>query len=371
MTQISITAFGSYVPQNRLSAESFGRAHSPGNPTSGTSLTAIPRYRHHVAGEERAAEMIERAACPMFEDFGIDPAGNVDILLTNVLLPDALFTGSGSEAAHRLGCTPEVILDLHNGGCASFPYMVQLARSLMTTGQGCSALIANVQNSAGQVFAQDEVRTRPHAALPGDGCGVAYLQTGGRSPVLSSYVKNSPQFARDVRPVRADGRKYWEPGAAQLDVEFDAELGSDIIGRGNRLVPEVVVEACRRAQIAVSDVDILITNQPNRIFLKNWRDELGLKSYQHIDTFDLFGNLYGAAAPITVDWALREGSISPGDIVVIAGFAHAGDFAAACVLGWQNDGEIPRGEEAHLERRPQREIQSLANNPNLRTGKAR
>ncbi|WP_249375581.1 hypothetical protein [Streptomyces sp. I05A-00742] len=40
----------------------------------------------------------------------------------------------------------------------------------------------------------------------------------------------------------------------------------------------------------------MVTNQPNRIFLKNWRGALGLPAERHLGTFDRFGNLYGAPA---------------------------------------------------------------------------
>lgn len=340
MREVGIAGFGSYIPERKLGIEFFGDA-STARSASATLLRA-PRFRHHVAASERAAEMIERAATPMFERLAVSPAEDIDILLTNVLLPDALFTGSGAEVAHRLGCTPKVILDLHNSGCASFPYMLKLARLLIRSGEGDTALIANVQNSAGQIFAQDQIRVRGHASTPGDGCGVAYLSVEGPSPILGVFTKNSPEYARDVRPMRSDGRKYWEPGDSEVDVEFDRALGSDIIARGNRLVPEVVSGVCTQTATNPDDIDILVTNQPNRIFLDNWSKDLGLKTHQHLETFDLYGNLYGAAAPITMDHAIRDGAIDHGDLVVIAGFAHAGDFAAAALVRWHGAAQHER-----------------------------
>ncbi|WP_245766751.1 3-oxoacyl-[acyl-carrier-protein] synthase III C-terminal domain-containing protein [Streptomyces colonosanans] len=79
---------------------------------------------------------------------------------------------------------------------------------------------------------------------------------------------------------------------------------------------------------------MLVTNQPNRIFLKNWRQALKLDEAQHLDTFDRYGNLYGAAVPVTLDRAARAGALRDGDLVVMSGFAHAGDFAAAAAVRW-------------------------------------
>ncbi|CAM5279237.1 hypothetical protein SALBM135S_08618 [Streptomyces alboniger] len=55
---------------------------------------------------------------------------------------------------------------------------------------------------------------------------------------------------------------------------------------------------------------------------------------RHLDTFDRCGNLYGAAVPVTLDQAARDGELRDGDLVVMSGFAHAGDFAAAAAVRW-------------------------------------
>jgi 3-oxoacyl-[acyl-carrier-protein] synthase-3 len=332
MRPVSVVSLGSYLPDQAVGAEFFYGDTPPTDPLATSPLFRIPVQRHHVRPGERAAAMITRAARPMFAGLGGPPSA--DILITNVLLPDQLFTGCGAETAFLLGLSPEWIIDLHNGGCASFPYMIKLASTLIQAGAGRTALICNVQNTAGQIFTQSQIRTRSHAAVAGDGCGVAYLAASAESPVLGVETRNSPEFATDLGPSTQDGRRYWEPGTGQLDVKFDEAKGAEIIARGNALVPELVTDLCKRIDISVADIDVLITNQPNRIFLRTWRDALGLPPERHLDTFDLFGNLYGAGAPVTFHHAVHSGKIADGDLVVLAGFAHAGDFAAAAALRW-------------------------------------
>lgn len=38
-----------------------------------------------------------------------------------------------------MGITPDWVVDLHNGGCASFVYMIKLARQIMQTGNASTA----------------------------------------------------------------------------------------------------------------------------------------------------------------------------------------------------------------------------------------
>ncbi|MGK5531117.1 3-oxoacyl-ACP synthase III family protein [Streptomyces sp. URMC 129] len=334
MRPLGLTDVGSYLPENVVAPEFFQDEDAPQDPLASLPLFKVPATRRHVGPGDSAAEMIARAARPIFERLGREPAGQVDVLLTNVLLPDEPFMGVGAQAAHRLGISPEWIVDLHNAGCASFMYMVSLARKIMADGSARTALIANVQNTAGQMFAQPGVRKKPHAAVPGDGCGVAYLELGGPTPVLGVRTRSVPAWSVDLGVTTPDGRKYWEPGAGEMDIRFDETRTTEILERGNSLVPELVTELLDELGESPSAIDVLITNQPNRVFLKNWREELGLDAKRHLDTFDTLGNLYGAAVPVTLDQAARAGELPDGALVVMAGFAHAGDFAAAAAVRW-------------------------------------
>ena len=55
------------------------------------------------------------------------------------------------------------------------------------------------------------------------------------------------------------------------------------------------------------DLDLLVTNQPNRVFLRNWREALELPKERHVDTFDECGNLFAAGIPINLDRAISDG----------------------------------------------------------------
>ena len=91
---------------------------------------------------------------------------------------------------------------------------------------------------------------------------------------------------------------------------------------------------CDRIGLSAKDIDLLVTNQPNRVFLRNWREALELPESRHLDTFDECGNLFGAGIPINLDRAISDGQVKAGDVVMMAAFAHAGDFAGAAAVRW-------------------------------------
>ena len=73
-----------------------------------------------------------------------------------------------------------------------------------------------------------------------------------------------------------------------------------------------------------------VTNEANRVFLRNWREALKVPKERHRDTFVECGNLFAAAIPVNLDRAITDGQLEKGD-VVMAAFAPAGDFAGGVV----------------------------------------
>jgi 3-oxoacyl-[acyl-carrier-protein] synthase-3 len=340
MTTISLLGVASYLPDKVVGNDFFAEGAA-----ARRGMFTAPTTRRHVARDESAAEMIERAARRLLANLALDAARDVDILFTNVTVPDQPFTGCGAEVAHRLGIRPRWVVDLHNSGCVSFVYMMELARALMSASDARGALLCNVQNAAGRVFSQPEVRLQSQAPVPGDGCGVGYVAAGGASPVLSLVHRCQPEFAADMSVSAADGRRYWEPGPSPITVAFTEERVASIISRGNRVVPEIVTAACKEAGVRAREIKLLVTNQPNPIFLRNWREALELPPAVHHDTFDRYGNLFGAALPINLEDAIARGKLHPGDLLVMGGFSHAGDYAAAAAIRWQagraGEGGVP------------------------------
>ena len=236
--------------------------------------------------------------------------------------------------AHRLGMKPNWVLDLHNGGCAAFVLGLKVARNLLESGEGRTALIAVAQNAAGQAFDQPTVRRKAQASVPGDGAAVGLVTLSDESPILDVECRTYGEYAGDMTLAVDPPRKWWQPGPGELHIGFTESKITKVLARGNRQVPEVAYAVCDRIGMQPKDLDLLVTNQPNRVFLRNWRDALELPKERHVDTFEDCGNLFAAGIPVNLDRAISDGSLEKGDVVMMAAFAHAGDFAGAAAIKW-------------------------------------
>lgn len=323
-----------YLPDERVSADYFAALVDDEN-LAGNVMFAAPAYRHHAAGGETSADMMLSAARVLTDRHGSDYFDDVSVVLTHSQLPEVPVRGCGGEVADRLGLRPETVLDVHNGGCAAFAHMIAIATALLRAAGGGTALLGLAQNSASQIFMQDQVRGKAQAAIPGDGAAAALVALDGAgSPVLGVATRSFGEYSADMTAVSAPTRKYWEAGTGQIHIGFTEAKIAKVLARGNRMVPAVAMEVADSIGIAPRDLDWLVTNQPNRIFLRNWRDALELPESRHPDTFDECGNLFAVGVPLTLDAAVSDGRIAEGDVVMTSAFAHAGDFAAAAALRW-------------------------------------
>lgn len=182
---VSLIDVSSYLPGEPIGADYYAQ-FAESDDLRDSVMFRAPAFRHHVAPDETAVDMVERAAQGLIERHGEDVIETVDILITHTQAPDVPFYGAGGGIAHRLGMRPSWVLDLHNGGCAAFVLALNVARQLLTSGAGRTALIAIAQNAAGQVFDQPGVRRKSQAAVPGDGAAVGLVALSDRSPILGS-----------------------------------------------------------------------------------------------------------------------------------------------------------------------------------------
>lgn len=330
---VSLIDVSTYLPGKPISADYYAQFAESDDLRDNVMFKA-PKFRHHVAEDETAIDMVECAAAGLIERHGQDTVAGADILITHTQMPDMPFYGGGGGMAHRLGMKPNWVLDLHNGGCAAFVLALKVARNLIESGEGRTALIAIAQNAAGQAFDQPTIRRKAQASVPGDGAAVGLVTLSDQSPILDIECRTYGEFAGDMTLAVDPPRKWWQAGPGEGCIGFTESKITKVLARGNRQVPEVSYAVCDRIGVKPRDLDLLVTNQPNRAFLRNWREAMELDKSRHLDTFDDCGNLFAAGIPINLDRAITDGQLKKGDVVMMSAFAHAGDFAGAAAVRW-------------------------------------
>jgi 3-oxoacyl-[acyl-carrier-protein] synthase-3 len=330
---VSLIDVSTYLPGEPIGAEYYAQFGGSDDLRDNLMFRA-PEFRRHAGFDESNVDMIERAVAGLVDRHGSDLLADIDVLITHSQIPDLPIVGAGGEVAHRLGINPEYIIDVHNGGCAAFVLMMKLARQMLASGAGRTALIACSQNAAGKIFEQEQVRKLAQSSVPGDGAAVGLLTLSDKSPVLDIECRYSGKYAGEMTLTSDPPRMWWQAGSGEGYVSFNEAKIVNVLARGNRLVPGVVRAVCDRIGVKSKDLDLLVTNQPNRFLLRNWREALELPEERHRDTFNQCGNLFAVGVPLNLNAAIDDGQVNAGDVVMMAAFAHAGDFAGAAAIRW-------------------------------------
>ncbi|AZZ37715.1 3-oxoacyl-ACP synthase [Bdellovibrio sp. qaytius] len=289
--------------------------------------------RRHMEREELASDYFAEGAKKLFQRLNLNPQTDVDMILTNVSIPDQPFTGCGAVINKKIEGKAKWIFDVHNTGCISFLYLVDMAQTYMQANKVKNALICVAQTAAGRIFGQEDTRQLAQAAIPGDGFAVAYVTASDERPILSMEFKNFPEYSEDMY-AHFDGPKWWESRTITGRIDFNEDKSAMIMARGNKAVPEMIHKACQNIKVKSTDISYLITNQPNKTFLRNWREAAQLPPEKHLDTFEKYANLFGAGIPVTLAEALKNQKIKKGDLVCLAGFSHACDYSGAALIRW-------------------------------------
>src|ERR1700739_1219264 len=112
---ISMIDVSTYLPGEPIGAEYYAQFAESDDLRDNVMFRA-PKFRHHVAPDETAVDMVERATQGLIERHGHDIIEGVDVLITHTQVPDMAFYGQGGGIAHRLGMRPSRALDPNTGG---------------------------------------------------------------------------------------------------------------------------------------------------------------------------------------------------------------------------------------------------------------
>jgi len=197
MNTVSLIDLSTYLPETRVPAEWYAKFAGADDLRDNLMFRA-PEFRHHAAYDESNVDMMCSATRGLVARHGPEVLADVDVLLTHSQMPDLPIVGGGGELAHRLGLNPEYIIDVHNGGCAAFVLMMKLARELLASGAGRTALIACAQNAAGKIFEQEQVRKLAQSSVPGDGAAVGLLRVSDDSPIVDVECRYYGEYAGDM-----------------------------------------------------------------------------------------------------------------------------------------------------------------------------
>lgn len=345
LTALSIIGTGRYLPGEPIPNANLARVMDTSDEWI-RQRTGI-HQRHFAEDGEGVSELGAKAAEQAIKDAGI-ATEEIDFILFATMTPEHLFPGSGPLMAEKLGIRGVPALDIRQQ-CASFPFALELANSLITSGTARTILFVAADTHASLMPFRDwdVVRGRVSRAIPKadfdratDHRGIAVVFGDGASAVVfrGTEREGAGLLASELR---SDGSRadhiYIPMGFSRLPLMDDALVGTDAhIPRmkGGNLLKAAVKELSELARTVIarqgieSDaVDLFIAHQANQRINDAVASSLRLTPERIPSNISRYGNTSSATIGILLDELRRDRRVKEGDLLCFLALGaglHAG-----------------------------------------------
>ncbi|OYY64773.1 beta-ketoacyl-ACP synthase III [Sphingomonas sp. 28-62-11] len=317
MIRAVITGTGSALPVRRVSNAELAQTVDTTDEWI-VERTGI-RFRHLAGAGETTSSLATEACRKALAAAGRD-ARDIDLIIVATATPDQTFPATATIVQAALGIDDCVAFDVA-AVCSGFLYALQVADSMIRTGNARCALVIGAETFS-RILDWDD---RTTCVLFGDGAGAIVLeaeQDGDRGILYSRlhadgrhnqllYVDGGPSTTGTVGKLRMKGREVFRHAVVNLAAVMEEVLAS--------------------AGFTAADVDWVVPHQANARILDATARKLGLPGEKVIMTVDQHANTSAASVPLALDVAVRDGRVKRGDLVVLEAMGGGFTWGAALV----------------------------------------
>jgi len=264
-------------------------------------------------------------------DGGLAPA-DVDYLLLGTMTPDRLIPGSASAVQKVLGLLEIPCLDIR-AACCNALYALQLARALILSGAASQVAICLAEIQSRYLDLSPEAATL--SMLFGDGASALIVSAAPREgaiEILDVHLATDGAF-RDDLGIRCPGTEFGTAPALceTLLPDFAPRMnGQSVILHASRRVVAACQALLERNYLTTSDIRWIVPHQANANLLAQIARGLDFdRAGGVVSVIEDLGNTSSASMGIALDSLRRDGSIEPGDYLLLPAFAAGFTWGAA------------------------------------------
>jgi 3-oxoacyl-[acyl-carrier-protein] synthase-3 len=277
--------------------------------------------QRHIAGQgETTATLATDAARAALSAAGV-AASDIGLIVLATTTPDNTFPATATKVQALLGIDDCVAFDVA-AVCSGFLYAVSIADSMIKNGVARHALVIGAETMSRILDWED----RTTCVLFGDGAGAIVLSAeegDGSKGVLASklhadgrhgpmlYVDGGPSTTQTVGFIRMQGREVFRHAVTNL--------------------ANVLVETLDAAGVSTDQIDWVVPHQANRRIIDATAKKLGLSPDRVVMTVDQHANTSAASVPLALDYAVRDGRIQPGQLIVLEAMGGGFTWGASVI----------------------------------------
>jgi len=284
------------------------------------------RSRHLLDDADIPSDLGVAAAQSALEAADTKPE-QIDLLLVATNFPDMICPGTAPFIAQSLGLTDTPFFDL-TAGCSGFVYGAAVANGLIESGLFPRVLVIGIE-ALSRVTDWSDRRT---CVLFGDGAGAALFERGTESSgVMGSALYGDAEKSMFLHLPAGGTRTPASADTLAQSGHFLKMEGSGVFRNAAPMMEKATLAALASANLTLEDVDWIIPHQANQRIIDALVRRLDVSDDRVIVNLDRVANTSTASIPIALDEAVRAGTISAGDIVVMTAFGAGVTYGAVVV----------------------------------------
>ena len=327
MESIRILGTGSYLPPKVLTNYDLEK--------SGLDTTHDWIVKRTGVSERRMAETDVTTSDLAYEASlkALEMAGkkveDVDLIIVATITPDTCCPSAANWLQAKLNAPRAVTFDV-TAACSGFIFALNVAEQYLK-----NKTFKNVLVVAAEIMTRTlNWKDRTTCILWGDGAGAALLTLGTEGhKLLSTHLHTDGAKGQDLL-LPGGGSKTTPISHASVDQGLhylnmiEANLSFRVAVRG---FMDGIKEAAEFNRVNIEDIKWFIPHQANIRMFQHLANSLKIPFEKFYLTLQKYGNISSASCAITLDEAVRDGSIQPGDLVCLPVFGGGLTWGSALV----------------------------------------
>ena len=329
MESIRILCTGSYLPPKVLTNYDLTE--------SGLDTTHEWIVQRTGVGERRVAEADVTTSDLAYEASlkALDMAGkkveDIDLIIVATITPDTCCPSAANWLQAKLAASRAVTFDV-TAACSGFIFALNVAEQYLKNKTVKNVLVVAAEIMTRTLNWQD----RSTCILWGDGAGAALLSWGTEGhELLSTHLHTDGANGQDLllpgggsktTPISHDSV---DRGLHYLNM-IEANLSFRVAIRG---FMDGIKEAAAFNHVNIEDIKWFIPHQANIRMFQHLAKSMKIPFEKFYLTLQKYGNISSASCAISLDEAVRDGSIKPADLICMPVFGGGLTWGSA-LLRW-------------------------------------
>ena len=322
---VKITGTGSYVPEKVLTNHDLEKMVDTSDEWISTRTGIQER---HIAAPDQPTSALAYEACTQAMDNAGVTAQDIQLIIVGTFTPDHPLPNTGCYLQRRLGAEGAACFSLE-AACSGFIYGLQVARSMIQSGQYDTVLVTGAEKLSSVTDWTD----RGTCVLFGDGAGAAVLQstTAEDNGILSTHMGADGNYT-DLLHIPAGGtaRPVTEDVLKQR-LNYMKMNGPEVFKLAVNSMALAAKKVMEDTGIGPEQVRWLIPHQANTRIISAVGKRLGFDKENVFVNLNKYGNTSAATIPIAFDEIVKNDLVQKGDYILMVAFGGGLTWGATMI----------------------------------------